>query len=96
MSYNPRQKKRNAQFRKKRFETKGRGGKREDQKEDVGAAAPGELTAARQPEEEKNTVKKQSQDTPTEKKHETAKYSRRKVSSNWERYDCGKYSTLVK
>ena len=88
MSHSQRQKKRNAQFRRKHFDAKGRGRPREERQQE--AASPGQQPARKTAEQEaEGRAVHERQEQSHEGREQTAKYSKRKVASNWDRYDSG-------
>ena len=85
MSHNPRQKKRNAQFRKKHFDAKGRAqGEKSKVEQKQASAAPAQQKIARQPQPEEAAAEGKQEEA--QQTQEPSKYGRRKVASNWERY----------
>lgn len=89
MSHSQRQKKRNAQFRRKHFDAKGRGRPREEHQHEPASPAQQLARKAAEQESEGSRALHEAQEQGHEGREQTARYSKRKVASNWARYDSG-------
>ena len=102
MAHSQRQKKRSSQFKKKHFDAKGRaqseggggGGKKESpqnktsqQGQTGGVGREGKVVASGESVEEKDNHHLQGDD----RSEDVRRYSRRKLASNWGRFDRGKF-----